>query len=155
MKNSVKYKNDYVSIVETYEWIFQLKYELAEIKDEVTIFIEALSFLDEAEKMENDIGKEQISRIKFNKAKTYMKIYEFTYDNSRLFTGFKNCKEAYDYYSKLTTDQIVYFNSKELLARYHLELSSIENFNYHKKSAEVIILDFPASQLTKFRRSVL
>jgi len=141
MKNSVKYKNDYVSIVETYRWIFQLKYELAEIKDNVAIFIEALSFLDEAEKMENYIGREQISSIKFNKAETYMKIYELSYDNSRLFTGFKNCKEAYDYYSNLTTDQVMYFNSKELLARYHIKLSSIENFNYHKKSAEEIILD--------------
>jgi len=141
MKNSVKYKNDYVSIVETYEMIFQLKYELAEIKDKVAIFKEALSFLDEAEKMENYIGKEQIDRIKFYKAKTYMKIYELSHDNSMLFTGFKNCKESYDFYSNLTTDQIMYFNSKELLARYHLELSLIENFNYHKKSAEEIILD--------------
>jgi hypothetical protein len=141
LKNSVNYKNDYVSIVEAYGWLFQLKYELAEINNNNEIYEEALLILDEAEKMENYIGEEQISRIKFNKAETFMKIYELTYNHSRLHIGFDNCKKAYDYYSNLTKDQIMYFNSKELLARYYIALSSIENFDYHKKSAEEIILD--------------
>ncbi|MDV7188614.1 hypothetical protein R3X25_15130 [Lutibacter sp. TH_r2] len=141
LKNSVNYKNDYASIVEAYGLLFQLKYELAEIHNNNEIYEEALLILDEAEKMENYISKEQISRINFDKAKTSMKIYELSNDNSKLLTGFNNCKKAYDYYTTLTIDQIMYFNSKELLASYHIGLSSIENFDYHKKSAEEIILD--------------
>ena len=141
MKNSVKYKSDFASIIETYGMMFQLKYELAEIKGRATIFKEALSHLDEAEKLENYIGNEVISTIKFNKAKAYMKIYDLTRDNSSLLTGFNNCQEANDHYSSLTTDDIGYFNFKELLALYHLKLASIETFNYHKTSAEKIISD--------------
>ncbi len=141
LKNSANFRNDYVSIAKNQGLLFQSKYELAEIKNSIEIYEEALLILDEAEKMENYISKEQISRLNFDKAKTSMKIYELSYDYSRLLTGFNNCKKAYDYYHTLTTDQIMYFNSKELLARYYIELSSIENFDYNKKSAEEIILD--------------
>ena len=141
LKNSPNYRNDYISITNAQGMLFQSKFELAEFKNSIEIYDEALLILDESEKMENYIGKEQISRIKINKAETYLKTYKLSNEKSRIFTGFKNCKEAHDYYSKLTTDQIVSFNSKELLARYHLELSSIENFNFHKKRTGEIILD--------------
>ena len=146
LKNSDNYKNDYASISKNQSMLFQSKYELAEIKNSIKIYEEALLILNEAEKTANLIPmkwerEDQIGMIKISKARTFLRIYELSANHTILLKGLPYSQEANIYYSNLTTDQIMYFNSKELLARYHLELSSFENFNYHKKSAEEIILD--------------
>ncbi|NLP59368.1 hypothetical protein [Lutibacter sp. B1] len=146
LKNSANFRNDYVSIAKNQGILFQSKYELAEIKNSIDIYKEALLILDETEKTANLINmnwerEDQIGMIKISKARTYLRIYELSDNHTVLLTGLPFSQEANVYYSNLTNDNYIYFSSKELLTKYHIELSNYENFDYHKKSAEEIILD--------------
>lgn len=146
LKYSANFRNDYVSIAKNQGLLFQSKYELAEIKNSIEIYEEALLILDEAEKTANLINMkwerdDQIGMIKISKARTFLRIYELSDNHTILLKGLPYSQEANVYYSNLTNDNYIYFSSKELLTKYHIELSNYENFDYHKESAENIILN--------------